>query len=214
MLRKTGNFFRQITEKIIFRLTNSRPSNYIGRKKGLNLKYQCDNIRSEGITLEGTLGKGWLESQPRDAETCEITNTSPVTYTIHLSRSGTTVFVTGVVTATVELPCSRCLEPFDFPVTSEFSFSLVPEVPETRPSEKELQPEDLETDFYDGETIDVGKIVQNNVLLSLPIKPLCGEDCQGLCSRCGTNKNLATCTCSTEEPGDPRLARLKDFFSE
>ena len=178
-------------------------------KKGLNLKYQREHIRPEGITLEGV-----VEPQSHETDLGDVTSSSPIAYTIHLSRSGTTVFVKGAVTATVELPCSRCLESFDFPLTSEFSFSLVPEASEPGPCEKELQTEDLETDFYDGETIDVRKIVHNNVLLGLPIKPLCRDDCSGLCPVCGTNRNLARCTCSTDEPGDPRLARLKEFLSK
>lgn len=178
------------------------------------MKYQCDNIRSEGITLEGELEKGWLESQPTDAASGDIFNVSPILYTIYLSRSETTVFVKGSVKTSIQLPCSRCLEHFEFPVQSEFSVTFIPEEVDSRQSEKELQPEDLETEFYDGETIDIDKIVQSNVLLGLPIKPLCGDECRGLCPVCGTNKNLASCTCPTDEPGDPRLAKLKDFLSK
>ena len=176
------------------------------------MKYQLANIHSDGVTLEGTLEECRLETQPGGIEPADASSPFQITYSIHLNRSGTTVFIKGMVTADVALTCSRCLEPFSFPLTSEFSFSLVPEVPETKPSEKELQPEELEIEFYDGETVDVGRILQNNVLLAIPIKPLCRDDCGGFCAACGANKNLESCTCSTEKPTDPRLAGLKNLL--
>jgi uncharacterized protein len=182
-------------------------------KKGLNLKYQLNNIRSEGITLEGVLDAGWFKDRQSVNEKSDVKDISSTAYKIFLIRSGSTVAVKGSVTATLSLACSRCLESFDFPLRSEFTFTLVPEdVSETRPPEKELAAEDLETEFYEGETIDIDKIVLNNLLLSLPLKPLCREECEGLCPVCGANKNLEPCACSHDEPGDPRLAGLKDFF--
>ena len=178
------------------------------------MKYQTADLPLEGVTLEGVLKNNVLKAAADNGVWGEITTLSPLQYRIQLSRSGTTVSVKGSAAATVELSCSRCLEGYDFYLTSEFRFSLVPEVHEAIAYEKELQPEELETEFYDGKTIDVGKIVLNSVVLALPIKPLCREDCKGLCPRCGINQNTASCTCSTDEPVDTRLMALKDFFSK
>ena len=54
--------------------------------------------------------------------------------------------------------------------------------------------------------------MENNILLTLPIKRLCKEDCKGLCQQCGNNLNLSTCQCDNDDI-DPRLAKLKDLFS-
>jgi uncharacterized protein len=78
----------------------------------------------------------------------------------------------------------------------------------------ELQREDLDMEFYDGEAIDLGQIIQKQVILTIPFNPLCQENCKGLCPHCGTNKNKETCECSEEKIVDPRLEVLKNFFKK
>jgi len=78
----------------------------------------------------------------------------------------------------------------------------------------ELQKEDLDKEFYDGEIIDLNAIIQHQVILAMPFYPLCREDCKGLCSQCGINKNQETCQCSDKEFVDTRLSGLKDFFKK
>ncbi len=189
-------------------------SNYIEGKKGLNLKYRIENIPSEGIELEGELEKGWLEQSFQASKDFPSTSVSTVFYNITLRRTGTTLFVSGNVRTRIETPCGRCLEPCVVPIDSDFSFSLAPEDHESRAYEKELLPEDLDTEFYEGEVIDLGKIIQTQVLLSIPIKPLCQETCQGLCPVCGANRNQEACTCTADTPGDPRLAVLKKLLKQ
>jgi uncharacterized protein len=78
------------------------------------------------------------------------------------------------------------------------------------PEEIELSREDLETDFYDGEEVDLSPLIQDQVLLTLPPKVICREDCRGLCQRCGRNLNREACQCVGAEV-DPQLAPLKHF---
>jgi len=78
----------------------------------------------------------------------------------------------------------------------------------------ELQKEDLDKEFYDGEVIDLDAIIQHQIILAIPFYPLCREDCKGLCPHCGINKNQETCQCSDKEFIDPRLSGLKDFFKK
>ena len=75
--------------------------------------------------------------------------------------------------------------------------------------EAELDEADLETDYYPGEGLDLRPLLAEQVLLDLPMKPLCGEDCRGLCAQCGANRNLEDCDC--EPPPDPRLAALGEL---
>ena len=74
----------------------------------------------------------------------------------------------------------------------------------------EIQEDDLTTAFYENETIDLGQLMREQFYLALPMKPLCREDCQGLCPQCGTNLNRGTCTCR-DNWIDPRLAALKEI---
>jgi uncharacterized protein len=78
--------------------------------------------------------------------------------------------------------------------------------------ERELQDEDVETSYYRDDQIDLNELMREQFYLALPMKPLCQEDCQGLCAQCGTNLNTGTCECHPEWV-DPRLAALKELKS-
>lgn len=116
----------------------------------------------------------------------------------------------GRVTTRLELACSRCLEPFTWPVDSEFDLRYQPRSENTGEGEREVEEDDLATAFYENEEIDLGQLMREQFYLSLPMKPLCREDCQGLCVVCGTNLNRGACTCKREWE-DPRLAALKQL---
>jgi uncharacterized protein len=64
-----------------------------------------------------------------------------------------------------------------------------------------------------GDELDPGEVVLQELFLEHPLKPLCSEDCQGLCPKCGGLRGTEECTCDEEAPADPRwqaLAELKD----
>ena len=82
-----------------------------------------------------------------------------------------------------------------------------------RPATKdsvELGADDLDVDFYVDDLLDLKRVVETETTLVLPMKPLCREDCRGLCPACGGNRNLVPCTCASLPP-DPRLAALRDL---
>jgi uncharacterized protein len=116
----------------------------------------------------------------------------------------------GAVHTELELPCSRCLEPFRFPVDVAFDQRYLPQPEASADEEREIADEDLETSFYRGAQIDLNELLREQFYLTLPMKPLCREECKGLCAQCGTNLNTGTCDC---RPGweDPRLAALKQL---
>ena len=111
------------------------------------------------------------------------------------------------------MPCSRCLEPFTFPVDADFDLRYQPHSANTGEGEREIEEDDLTTAFYENDEIDLGQLMREQFYLSLPMKPLCSDDCHGLCVVCGTNLNRGTCDC---KPGweDPRLAALKALKEE
>jgi DUF177 domain-containing protein len=119
----------------------------------------------------------------------------------------------GQVRTTLELPCSRCLEPFTWPVESSFDLRYQPHAANTGEGEREIEEDDLTTAFYDNETIDLGQLMREQFYLSLPMKPLCTDACKGLCPTCGTNLNKGACDCKPAWE-DPRLAVLKALKKE
>jgi uncharacterized protein len=170
------------------------------------------DIPPEGVLLEGEYGKNWLHQSVSEAQGAPFSDSAPVSYRIQLSRSGATVFISGTISTSVELSCSRCVEQYWSPIVSTFSFSLFPAEGFPHQPERKLVAEDLDTEFYTGEEIDLNLVIRNQVLLNIPMQPLCAETCQGLCPVCGANRNVTSCSCSSEEPGDPRLAALKKLL--
>jgi uncharacterized protein len=137
---------------------------------------------------------------------------APVHLAFDLHKDKETFRVVGNVRTELELPCSRCLEPFRLPVDQAFDLRYHPQAEASTDPEIEVAEEDLETSFYRDEQIDLNELLREQFYLALPMKPLCREDCKGLCPHCGTNLNTETCAC-TPAWEDPRLAALKQFKS-
>ncbi len=114
----------------------------------------------------------------------------------------------GRVQTTLELPCSRCLEPFRWPIDAAFDLRYQPHSVNTGEGEREIEEDDLTTAFYEHDEIDLGQLMREQCYLVLPMKPLCRDDCRGLCATCGANLNHGACGCKVEWE-DPRLAVLK-----
>jgi uncharacterized protein len=114
----------------------------------------------------------------------------------------------GTVRTVLGLSCSRCLEPFPWPVNAVFDLRYQPRALNQGEGERKVEEDDLSTAFYENDTIDLGQLMREQFYLSLPMKPLCSEDCRGLCPTCGINRNVSTCECATEWE-DPRFAALR-----
>jgi uncharacterized protein len=122
----------------------------------------------------------------------------------------------GTVATSLELRCSRCLEPFPLPVNAPFDLRYLPDgtgLPDREDEDGAVRDDDVSATFYRDETIDLGALMREQFYLALPMKPLCREDCKGLCAQCGTNLNTDTCDCQIGWE-DPRLAGLKALITE
>ncbi len=134
----------------------------------------------------------------------------PVRLHLDIHKSGDHFRLSGRVQTVLELPCSRCLETFPWPVDTSFDLVYFPQSANVGEGELEVGDEDLATAFYEDDEIDLGQLMREQFYLTLPMKPLCAEDCQGLCPVCGTNLNRGTCDCKRDWE-DPRLAALKSL---
>ena len=95
-----------------------------------------------------------------------------------IERRGTDVLVTGSFGATARLQCSRCLEPLVTRIGPPVDLHLLP-APTERQEHVELGADDLEVDFYQGDTLDVARLLRSETDLALPMKPLCRPECRG-----------------------------------
>lgn len=72
--------------------------------------------------------------------------------------------------------------------------------------------DDLEAYTFEGYAVDIDKPLMDNIILALPMKVICSEDCKGLCKKCGTNLNFKNCNCDESKIVDLRMEILKDYF--
>ena len=107
-----------------------------------------------------------------------------------------------------ELLCARCVEPVPAPVTGNFDLIFRPHAADANPGERAITPDETEIGYYEESGLLLEDVVREQVLLSLPPRTLCKEDCKGLCPRCGQNLNLGSCTCN-DAPADVRWQALQ-----
>jgi DUF177 domain-containing protein len=138
----------------------------------------------------------------------DYTIVAPVALEFEIHKDKERFRLNGRAQTTLELPCSRCLEPFRWAVDEPFELTYEPRPASTAEGEREIANEDFSAAFYDDDAIDLEQLMRERIEMSLPMKPLCREDCKGLCPLCGTNLNRGTCDCKTDWE-DPRLAALK-----
>ena len=118
-------------------------------------------------------------------------------------RSGQELFFQGSLSGSVEGICSRCLKRYALPLEKEFNLVLLPAPMGSK--SRELNRDDMGLSFYSAEEIDLSPLVREQVLLALPIRPLCDDQCRGLCASCGADLNQEPCRCAPSER-DPRMA--------
>jgi uncharacterized protein len=126
----------------------------------------------------------------------------------------------GRMSCRIELSCVRCLEPFAMDLAEELDLLYVPQSSNVGPGTEDavekghdaggrgLESDELAVSFYRDERIDLSQMIVEQIVLALPMKPLCKADCLGLCPQCGANRNLSTCACVPEDT-DPRWAPLR-----
>ncbi|MBC7341735.1 MAG: DUF177 domain-containing protein [Clostridia bacterium] len=138
----------------------------------------------------------------------------PLQGEVQVRKEGRLIVVTGTLRTKVELACGRCLEPVTVPLSVDYREAFY------REGEWELVKSTAETlgfsggdevHPFKGDTIDLSQSLTASLMLNLPMKVLCREDCRGLCPMCGTNLNRGNCDCSHEEL-DPRLATLRQLL--
>jgi uncharacterized protein len=138
---------------------------------------------------------------------------APVQLAFEIHKDNTRFRLVGSVATDLELSCSRCLETFRLPVNASFDLRYHPPSEMKQDEESEVEEGDLETSYYQDDQIDLNELLREQFYLALPMKPLCSDDCKGLCPQCGTNLNTASCGCHTAWD-DPRLAPLKQLKRE
>ncbi len=138
----------------------------------------------------------------------------PIVGELSLIRELTGVLVDGTLRTTLQVACSRCLEPVDVEVDLYIEEHFRPTVfiPGTAIERSPEDAEDPATVLDAQHTLDLSEVLRQSVLLAVPLHALCSESCSGLCPECGTDLNRAECDCEAEP--DPRWSALRALFED
>ena len=132
----------------------------------------------------------------------------PIRGNVRLLHTNRSVLVTGTLDTSIRCECSRCLEQFEYPI----KMNIEEEYFLTRDPVSGLPlPPPTETGAFlidENHILDLGEAVRQYKIMALPMKPVCREDCAGLCPHCGHNLNYETCECPPAPP-DARWAPLQ-----
>jgi uncharacterized protein len=112
----------------------------------------------------------------------------------------------GLFAGVFQVPCARCVEPVEIPLTSEFDLIFRPAAADSEATERSITAQETEIGYYQGDSLALEDVLREQVLLSLPVRTLCKPDCKGLCPRCGADRNSQSCNCGGGD--DPRWEPL------
>jgi uncharacterized protein len=162
--------------------------------------------------LEGGKGSFAHTYQPDELNPVDerVKLTQPLEAKGTVRRSGNDVFINGHIETRAQVECDRCLKPVELPVSADFTLEYIPGAEYESSSAAALSEEEMAVSVFEGDAIDVDEIVKEQVLLAVPARTLCREDCKGICPECGIDLNTGQCNCATDEV-DPRWAALKNF---
>ena len=134
------------------------------------MKVEISKLPPEGARLRSSELPGII-----DIDGGQAVFATPIEVDVFAQLAGDTLIVKGTISATSRLQCSRCLEFYENPIhRPSYVFSAT---------------------VNKGDIIDLTESIREDIIIALPIKPLCAEDCKGLCPRCGKNLNEGTCGC-------------------
>jgi len=175
------------------------------------MRIRVDEIPESGRVLRFQWDEEKLQELRPSEDPDPLELARPVEVNLEIQRRPDHVHVKGDLRAEIRFSCHRCLEPVSRSLEEPLEAFLIHEPSASRKEEVELDAEELEEEFYDGEAIEIDRLVAERIFLAVPVKALCSEACRGLCPRCGANLNREACLCEREEKPSPfqALAGLK-----
>jgi len=169
-------------------------------------------MRIELEHLEGSKGDFAHVYQPDELNPVDerVSLIAPAAVNGKVRLSGNEVFVNGHVDARVQVECDRCLKPVELPINVDFTLEYISGSEYESSQTAALTEDEMSVSVFDGEAIEVDEIVKEQVLLAVPTRMLCREDCKGICPECGKDLNAGECKCVKDDI-DPRWAALKNL---
>ncbi len=186
------------------------------------MKLPVDRLESTPTPYDFEASSAWWQEQVIDGRKLDYAVEGPFRFASEAYKSGEDVFLAGSFRGAISVECARCLRRYRHALSERFRLVLEP-AGERQPADPEAVAalerggmclgDDLELGWYRGSEVDLDAYFTELISLALPLQPLCNEECKGLCSRCGVDRNLEDCGCEEElKPPSPFavLAALRD----
>jgi uncharacterized protein len=162
------------------------------------LQVTISKIPAEGLDVDEIVNGEVLGIDPG-----ELSTEKEGRFKAHVEKTeGGSLHVRGHLNLRTSGPCARCLAETPLVMDQELDLFFLPEselLSEYDDDEgAELQDRDLVVTFYKGDSLDLGGVVREQILLAQPMKRLCRQDCKGVCPTCGADRNLTKCDCPKE----------------
>lgn len=121
--------------------------------------------------------------------------------------------IRGSLQTRIEVACARCLEPVEQPIDTSFDLIFRPAGADSDSTDHAISASETEIGYYEGDGLLLEDVLREQILLALPAKILCSEECRGLCPECGRNRNTDPCDCAAAST-DPRWSSLQAIRSQ
>jgi uncharacterized protein len=160
----------------------------------LGLVIHVSKIPPEGEAVDSALDPGEVHLEGEDSFTLKSGHLRALVE----RGDDETVHVRGRLAAELGLQCGRCLDPFPLALEQELDlFYLAHRTGEGAEEEEEveLSDRDVVVAYYEGDRLDLGDVIREQLFLAAPLSRLCRPDCRGLCPTCGANRNQTACAC-------------------
>lgn len=148
-----------------------------------------------------------LEIEPESLDRSEVTRLGPVRLEGTISYTDPGYYLRAQLSYEQELECDRCLGPVREEISAPLELLIYTHEQAPEAEEQQLEEKDMSVVHLDGDELDTEPLLLEQLQLNVPMKPLCGADCAGLCPTCGANLNDEACSCERTEV-DPRWAAL------
>lgn len=163
------------------------------------------DVRGSSLPFDFTVEGGALQAE--DAE--QMSFAAPLVLHGKVTNNGDSLLVEGVLKTVLQLKCGYCLEPFLFTLEEKFC----EEFSEGKPEADDTGHDENGPNYFQGDVISFEEMVHDLLVLALPMRPICKEDCKGLCVKCGKNLNYDVCSCHDDDI-DPRFSTLKQLLDK
>jgi uncharacterized protein len=175
------------------------------KQKDSKLCWNLHALREEKNEFHLSLEPSELDLDPKGTEL-----EGTVECNITITRNGKKVILQGDVTFSLALECARCFARFTLKREESLIAHYLAEKMPYREAEG-LSNDDIMSEQYVDDTIDARQLLHDTVTLAKPMKPLCSDDCKGLCPICGQDLNTGACNCKKDN-SDPRWDALKKLI--